>query len=74
MRVLGIILVIVGVLALIYGGFSYTRRKTVLDAGPIQASVDQRHHIPVPPVAGAVAVVLGVVVIALDRRGGGGIA
>jgi uncharacterized membrane protein HdeD (DUF308 family) len=65
----GIALIVFGVLALAYGGFSFTREKEVLDLGPIEATAEERETIPLPPVLGAAAVVGGIVlVIAGSRR------
>jgi uncharacterized membrane protein HdeD (DUF308 family) len=66
---LGIILVIVGVLALAYQGFTYTTQKKVIDVGPIQATKEERHTVPLPPILGAVTLLAGIVVIASGRRG-----
>ena len=68
MRTFGILLVIAGILSLLYGGFSYTREKKVVDLGPIEAKVDQKHHVGIPPVAGTVALIAGLVMIVSDRR------
>jgi drug/metabolite transporter (DMT)-like permease len=66
---LGIVLVVVGVVALAYQGFTYTTRKKVVDIGPIQATKEERHTVPLPPILGAVTLLAGVVVIASGRRG-----
>jgi hypothetical protein len=52
-RVLGAILIVLGLAGILWGGFSYTTEKKVIDLGPIQASREKRHEVPVPPVAGA---------------------
>lgn len=59
MKVLGILLLVVGVAALAYGGFSWTREKTVVDAGPIKIRTDQRESLPVPPIVGVVCLIAG---------------
>lgn len=59
MKVLGILLLVVGVAALAYGGFSWTREKTVIDAGPIQLRTDQRESLPIPPIVGMVCLIAG---------------
>ena len=51
MRALGAILIVLGIVALVWGGISYTKREKVIDVGPIEASVDERKTIPLPPVA-----------------------
>jgi uncharacterized membrane protein YidH (DUF202 family) len=67
-RTLGAILIVLGFVALVWGGISYTKREKVIDVGPIEASVDKRKHIPLPPVVGVVAVLAGVIMV--TRRGG----
>ncbi len=69
MKALGLILVVLGVLALIYQGFSYTTRKKVLDVGPIQATKEEHHSVPLPPILGALALIGGVVILVSDRKG-----
>ncbi len=68
MKPLGVILVVLGVLALIYQGFSYTTRKKVLDVGPIQATRQEHHTVSLPPILGALALIGGVVILAADRK------
>ena len=68
MKPLGIILVVLGVLALIYQGFSYTTRKKVLDVGPIQATRQEHHAVSLPPILGALALIGGVVILVADRK------
>ena len=59
MKVLGIVLIVVGILALAYGGFTYTHEKKVVDLGPIQASRKETSTVPLPPILGVVAVIGG---------------
>lgn len=68
MTVLGILLAALGVLALVYQGFSYTRRENVLDIGPIHATADSREHVPLPPIVGGVALAAGVVLLVMGAR------
>jgi hypothetical protein len=67
--ILGIFLVVIGMVALAYQGLTYTTKKKVIDIGPIQATREEHHTIPLPPILGALALVGGIVVIASDRRG-----
>jgi uncharacterized membrane protein HdeD (DUF308 family) len=67
--VLGIALIIIGIVALAYQGVTYTTQRKVVDIGPIQATKEEHHTIPLPPILGALALVGGVIVIASDRRG-----
>jgi uncharacterized membrane protein YidH (DUF202 family) len=63
MRIIGIVLIVIGVIALLYGGIKYTRKKKVLDIGPIEATAERRHTIPLPPVVGVIALVGGIVMV-----------
>jgi hypothetical protein len=69
MKPLGLILVVLGVLALMYQGFTYTTHKKVLDVGPIQATKEEHHSVPLPPILGALALIGGVVILVSDRKG-----
>jgi hypothetical protein len=66
---LGTALVIIGLVALAYQGLAYTTQKKVIDIGPIKATKEEHHTIPLPPILGALALVGGIVVIVSDRRG-----
>ena len=69
MRITGMILIILGVIGLAYGGITYTRRRDTVSIGPITATVNQRETVPIPPVAGAIALVAGIgLLIAGGRR------
>ena len=63
MKALGIALVVLGIVGLIYGGVSWTYRDKVVDAGPIEITKDKTKSLPVPPVAGAIFLVAGVLVL-----------
>jgi len=69
MKPLGIILLVIGVLALAYQGFTYTTHKKVLDIGPIEATKEEHHTVLIPPILGALALIGGIVVLISDRRG-----
>jgi hypothetical protein len=58
--VMGILLVVLGVLALAYQGITYTQQKKIIDLGPIQASTKTEKHIPLPPILGVIAITGGV--------------
>jgi uncharacterized membrane protein YidH (DUF202 family) len=68
LRALGIILIVLGVLALAYGGFTYTHEKKVVDLGPIQASRKETNKVPLPPILGVVAVIGGGVLLFTGKR------
>ena len=66
--IVGILLIIVGVAGLAFGGFSFTHREKVLDVGPIEAHADKKESLPVPPLLGALAIVGGIVLLASGAR------
>ena len=68
MKSLGLVLIILGVLALAYQGFSYTKREKVIDVGPIEASADTKKHVAIPPIIGGIALVAGVVMVVASRK------
>jgi hypothetical protein len=68
MKVAGIILVVLGALALAYQGIRYTTREKVIDFGPLQVTASERKSIPLPPIVGGVALVAGVALILADRK------
>lgn len=65
---IGAVLIVIGLIGLIWGGFSFTREETVLDVGPIEATAEQRETIPIGPVVGGIALVGGIVLVATGRR------
>jgi uncharacterized membrane protein HdeD (DUF308 family) len=68
--ILGVLLIVAGLAALAYQGFTYTRREKVIDLGPIQATAERERTVPLPPVVGIVAVVAGVALVFAGVRKG----
>ncbi|MFN7983037.1 MAG: hypothetical protein U0Q11_14360 [Vicinamibacterales bacterium] len=68
MKLIGIVLIVIGLAGLAWGGFSFTHQKTVVDAGPIELKADKRESIPIPPVAGVVCLVAGIAMVVMPRR------
>jgi drug/metabolite transporter (DMT)-like permease len=66
--VVGVVLIILGIAGLAFGGFSFTHREKVIDLGPIQASADKKESLPISPILGALALVGGVVLLATSAR------
>jgi hypothetical protein len=64
----GLVLIVLGLAALAYQGFTYTSRETVIDIGPIKATADTQKTVPIPPIAGVVAVVAGVALVVAGKR------
>jgi uncharacterized membrane protein YidH (DUF202 family) len=59
MKVLGILLLLGGIVALAYGGFSYTTHKKAVDMGPIQIDHTKHHTVPLPPILGIGGILVG---------------
>jgi uncharacterized membrane protein len=66
--IIGIILIVIGIIALAYGGFSYTKRDKVLDIGPIQATAEHKETVPFPPILGGLCLVGGIVLVVVGAR------
>jgi uncharacterized membrane protein len=64
----GIILIAIGIIALAWGGITYTKREKVIDAGPLQVSADREKTIPFPPVLGGICLVGGIVLVIVGNR------
>jgi hypothetical protein len=64
----GVVLIVLGVLALAYQGITYTTREKVVDLGPLKITADKEKSIPLPPILGALALVGGVVVVVVSAR------
>ncbi len=67
---LGIILIVVAVAAFGYQGVSYTTREKVVDLGPLQVTADKPRTLPLPPIVGAVALIGGIVLLAMGSKKG----
>jgi hypothetical protein len=65
---LGIVLIVLGVLALAYQGITYTTREKVVDLGPLKITADKEKSIPLPPILGALALAGGVVLVFVGIR------
>jgi hypothetical protein len=67
-KTIGIILIALGLVGLMWGGFSYTTKEKVVDIGPIEASKEETHSIPLPPIAGAAALIGGIVLLVAGKK------
>ena len=67
-RIVGLVLVIIGLISLLWGGISWTREKTIVDIGPIEARSQERETIPLPPIVGGLALVAGAVLLVVRER------
>jgi len=66
----GIILIVIGIVALAYQGITYTTREKVVDLGPIQVTADKTKTLPLPPIVGGIALVGGIVLLVMGNKKG----
>ena len=65
----GVLLIVLGALALAYQGIDYTRQKKVLDVGSVHLTKETNERIPLPPILGGLALVGGVVLLVMGASG-----
>ena len=68
MKLVGILLIVAGVVALALGGFSYTKREKAVDLGPIQVTTERHKTVPLSPIVGIVAVGAGIVLVVAGSK------
>jgi drug/metabolite transporter (DMT)-like permease len=68
-RIVGLVLVVLGIVALVWGGVFWTDRDTIIDAGPLEVTTEQREGVRVPPLVGIIALIGGVVLLVAPARG-----
>jgi len=68
LTIIGIVLIILGIVALAYQGITYTTREKVVDLGPLKASVEKEKTIPLPPVLGGLVIAAGVFLVWVGAR------
>jgi len=69
MKIAGIILIVIGILALVYQEFPYTQTKQVAKIGSLEIQNQETHDVPIPPVVGGLCIVAGVVALVAGGRG-----
>ena len=65
---IGILLIVLGVVALAYQGITYTSREKIIDIGPIHATQETKKTIPLPPILGGVALAGGIVLVIIGAK------
>jgi uncharacterized membrane protein YidH (DUF202 family) len=68
MKLMGIILIILGILALVYQGVRYTTQEKLVDIGPLKVTTTEKKNIPLPPIVGGIALVAGIALVLADRK------
>ena len=68
MKLIGVLLVVFGIVALVLGGITYTKREKVLDIGPIKATAEHEKTIPLSPLLGGLALAGGIVLVVVGAK------
>lgn len=68
MKALGIVLIVLGIVGLAYGGISWTRKEKVVDIGPIEVTADKHESVPFSPIAGGLCLAAGVALVFSSRK------
>jgi hypothetical protein len=66
--IIGLLLIIGGLAALLMGGFSYNKSEKVLDVGPLEATVQTKERVPLPPIVGGLAMAAGVALLLVGQK------
>ena len=66
-KIIRILLIVVGLAAVAYGGLTFTTKETVVDIGPIHATRDKTHNLPLPPIVGGLALLGGIVLLVTTK-------
>lgn len=66
--VAGIVLILIGVVALAYQGINYTTREKVVDVGPLHVTAEKTKTLPLPPIVGGIALVGGVALLVVGNK------
>lgn len=66
--IIGIILIVLGIIGFIIGGFSFTTEENVADVGPLELEKEETHTVPITPIASGIAVVAGIVLVVVGSK------
>jgi hypothetical protein len=66
--IVGVVLIVIGIIALAYQGITYTRTERVVDLGPLKLEAEKKETIPLPPILGGAALVAGIVLVIVGSR------
>ena len=71
-RIIGLVLIVLGVIGLIYGGITYTTHKNVANFGPLQIQTEEQKSIPLPPIISGIVLAVGVILLLARGKGSSG--
>jgi len=67
-KVIAVLLIVLGLVALAYGGITMTTRDKIVDLGPVEVTQEEKHRLPLPPVVGGIAVAAGIIMLVAGAR------
>ena len=68
-KIIGFALIVIGVVMLIWTGFTYTKKEKIIDAGPLQVSADRQKTVAWPPYIGGILLIGGIIIVATSKKG-----
>lgn len=68
MKIIAALLIVVGLVGLVYGGFRVAYPDNIIDAGALQVTVTKHKSLPIPPILGAVSLMAGIGLLLVDRK------
>jgi len=68
MRILGVVLIVLGIVGFVVGGMTFTSQRTVAQFGPIEVQAEERERLPIAPLAAGAALVAGLVLVVVGSR------
>jgi hypothetical protein len=68
LMLIGIVFVVLGIAGLVVQNVQFTETKKVLDVGPLQVRSEEQHNVPVPTIAGVIAIIAGLGIVFASRR------
>jgi len=67
-NIVGVVLIVVGLVSLLLGGFRWTENKTVIDVGPVKATAEEHKALPIPPVVGGLLLAGGIALLVVPAK------
>ncbi|WP_285056542.1 hypothetical protein [Pedobacter ginsengisoli] len=67
-KTIALVMIVLGILMLVWTGFTYTKKEKVVDAGPIQISADKEKSVNWPPYVGGIILIAGVVILVTSKK------
>ncbi|MDB5156587.1 MAG: hypothetical protein JWR50_1294 [Mucilaginibacter sp.] len=67
-KLIGIVLIVIGIVMVVWTGFTYTKKEKVIDAGPIQVSADREKTVNWPPYLGGILLVGGILIVVTSKK------